>query len=93
MSEKNEPQRPFNPTQEQDERFKTHYNYLTDYRDRRNKQIDFFYKGDEERNIMDYVEDSVNRMNEKHLKPEYKEEWQNNVFDPVTRNKVIAILS
>ena len=63
------------------------------YREEKEQNVRFFNKGGLGRNIYDYVKDSVDRMNEYKLKPDWKEDWQNNVFDPITRDKLIAILS
>jgi len=63
------------------------------YEQGRNQNVRFLSKEGRDRNILDYVKDSVDRMNEFHLKPDWKEDWMQNVFDPITRNKVIAILS
>ena len=80
-------------TTAQNQRYSRYYQKFEDYKTRRNKPVHFFNKNGQDRNIISYVEDSVNRMNEYHQKPDYKEDWQNNVFDPVTRDKLIAILS
>lgn len=66
---------------------------FNEYKENRNQTVRFFNKGGQSRNIIDYVRDSVDRMNEYRLKPETKEPWQSNVYDPITRNKVITILS
>lgn len=63
------------------------------YRDNRNQTVRFLNKGGVSRNIIDYVKDGVDRVNEYHLKPDWKDDWQSNVFDPVTRNKIITVLS
>jgi hypothetical protein len=78
---------------ELDNRFFEYYNLFQDFERTRNQNIHFFNKNGQNRNIIDYVKDSVDRMNEVHLKQSWKEEWQNNVFDPITRDKLIAILS
>lgn len=87
------PQKPFNQTPEVEQRYLDHWTKFLDYEQIRNQTIRFLNKNGIDRNIIDYVLDSVDRMNEHHEKPEYKEDWQNNVFDPITRNKLIAILS
>lgn len=86
-------QKPFNDVPAVEERSREHWNLWEEFRDNRNQTVRFFNKNGQERNIIDYVRDSVDRMNEFHLKPSYKEDWQNNVFDPITRDKLISILS
>lgn len=76
-----------------DEEYANFWQKFNEYKENRNQDIRFFNKGGKSRNIIDYVKDSVDRMNEFRLKPEYKEDWQQNVFDPITRNKIITILS
>lgn len=93
MSEKTLKKTTFNDTVELDERFFKYFKLFEEYKQNRNQPVRFFNKNGESRNIIDYVRDSVDRMNEFHLKPDWKEDWQNNVFDPITRDKLIAILS
>ncbi len=68
------------------------WNTFESYRENRNQTVRFLNKDGNARNILDYVRDSVDRMNEFHAKPAYKEDWQSNTFDPITRNKIIFIL-
>lgn len=89
--QKTKPQ--YNQDEAVEQRALEYWNKFTDYKTRRDEPIRFLNKNGVQRNIIDYVRDSVDRMNEHKLKPDYKEDWQNNVFDPVTRDKVIAILS
>lgn len=86
-------QLPFNTDFTKEQRWSEHWNLFLKYRNNRNQEIRFFNKNGKPRNILDYVKDSVDRVNEYHLKPSWKEEWQSNVFDPKTRDKLIAILS
>ena len=79
----------WNPTPEQNDRYLKHYELFREYEQNRNQTFRFF----KDRTLIEYIKDSVDRMNEYALKPEYKEEWQNNTFDPVTRNKVMTVLS
>lgn len=83
----------YNQSQEAEDRFMAAWTKFEEYKENRNQSIRFFNKNGVTRNIIEYVKDSVDRMNEHHLKPEWKEDWQSNVFDPVTRNKVITVLS
>ena len=83
----------FNTDFTKEQRWSEHWNLFLKYRNNRNQEIRFFNKNGKPRNILDYVKDSVDRVNEYHLKPSWKEEWQSNVFDPKTRDKLIAILS
>lgn len=76
-----------------DEEYANFWQKWTEYKDNRNQTIRFFNKGGQSRNIIDYVKDSNDRMNEYRLKPEHKEDWQSNSYDPITRNKIITILS
>lgn len=45
------------------------------------------------RNISQYVADSQMRFNSFAPKPDWKDDWQNNVFNPITHDKLIAILA
>ena len=87
--EKEMPVIDWNPSTEQNERYLAHYKLYTEYQQNRDQTFRFF----KDRTLLDYIKDSVDRMNEYSPKPEYKEEWQNNTFDPVTRNKVMTVLS
>lgn len=90
---------PFNVNEEgkedltKEEKFLKYWNLFEDYKSSKEQDIRFFNKNGVKRNILDYVKDSVDRMNEYHEKPEHKDDWQSNVFDPITRDKLIAILS
>ena len=75
------------------ERFSELYNLFLEYKELKDQPIRFLNKNGQARSIMDYVKDGWDRMNEYQLKPSYKETWQQNIFDPKTRDKVIAILS
>lgn len=75
------------------ERFENYYELFLKYKELKDQPIRFLNKNGIARSIMDYVKDGWDRMNEYQLKPSYKEAWQNNIFDPKTRDKVIAILS
>lgn len=75
------------------ERFESYYDLWLKYKELRDQPIRFFNKNGVSRSISDYIQDSWDRMNEYQPKPSYKEDWQQNVFDPKTRDKVIAILS
>lgn len=92
------PQQPFNivdgkTDEAKEQRYRAHWLLWEKYRATKEQEVRFFNKNGVPRNIIDYVKDSVDRMNEFHLKPAHKDAWQNNVFDPITRNKLIAILS
>jgi hypothetical protein len=84
---------PFNTDIDTETRYEEHWSLFQTYEIERNKPIRFFNKNGIQRNIINYVKDSNDRMNEFHLKPSHKEDWQANTFDPITRDKVIAILS
>ena len=84
---------PFNDDIDKEDRYDEYFRLFREYEVRRNGTIRHFSKDGLDRNIINYVNDSVDRMNERKLKPSYKEDWQSNVFDPITRNKVITILS
>jgi hypothetical protein len=87
------PKANFNPQSERAEKeAREYWDLFLKYKDSKNQNIYFLNKNGIERNIYDYVNDSIDRMNEYHLKPAHKEKWQNNVFDPMTRDKVIFIL-
>ena len=83
----------FNQTIDKDKNYCNYYDLWGVYRDRRNHNIRHISKDGIERNILDYVTDSVDRMNERAMKPSWKEDYQSNLFDPITRGKVISILS
>jgi hypothetical protein len=91
--EKIKPNAQYNADLKDDAEFSSFWGKFLKYRENRNQSVRFFNKGGLSRNIIDYVKDSVDRMNEYHPKPEWKESWQSNTFDPVTRNKVITVLS
>ncbi len=76
-----------------DDEYSSFWQKWQKYRDNRNQFVRFFNKSGKPRNIIDYVKDGVDRMNEYRQKPEYKEDWQSNIYDPVTRNKIITILA
>jgi hypothetical protein len=59
-----------------DNEYSSFWQKWNEYRDMRNQHIRFFNKSGKSRNIIDYVKDAVDRMNEYRLKPEYKEDWQ-----------------
>lgn len=90
--EKKEPVQ-FNETKELDAEYSEFWSRWETYKENRNQTVRFFNKGGHARNIIDYVKDSVDRVNEYRLKPEHKEDWQANIFDPITRNKIITVLS
>lgn len=83
----------FNNTIEKEQIYTEYWTKFLDYEQTRNQEIRFFNKNGVSRNILDYVRDSIDRMNEFHEQPAHKEDWQSNVFDPITRNKLIGILS
>ncbi|HNU95506.1 MAG TPA: hypothetical protein PKK32_00870 [Candidatus Paceibacterota bacterium] len=96
MPKKEEEMKPpvqYNEDKELDAEYSEFWGRFNTYKENRNQTIRFFNKGGVARNIIDYVRDSVDRINEYSPKPEYKEDWQSNLFDPVTRNKIITILS
>lgn len=70
-----------------------YWNLFKTYQAEKEQPIRFFNKEGVQRNILDYVRDSVDRMNEYQLKQAWKEDWQANVFDGVTRNKLVSILA
>jgi len=84
---------PFNADPGKNQRYDEYYSLFQEYKDHKLQNIRFFNKGGVGRNIRDYTQDNVDRMNEYHLKPSHKEAWQANTFDPITRDKTIAILS
>jgi hypothetical protein len=83
----------FNDNQKKEERFREHWDLFLKYKQEKEQNVRFLSKFGVERNIYQYVNDSVDRMNEFHIKPAHKEPWQNNSFDPITRNKTITVLS
>ena len=83
----------YNLDQNKEDNYSKHWTKFQEYETNRNQTIRFFNKSGVSRNILDYVRDSVDRMNEYHPMPAHKEDWQSNVFDPITRNKLIGILS
>jgi len=64
-------------------------------RDQRDQGYRWFGYNDKGKflNVLQYVEESKQRINSIIEKPDYKDDWQANIFDPVTRDKFIAILS
>jgi len=82
-----------NKTQEAEDRALAMWQKFNDYKTEKEQSVRFLSKEGVSRNILDYIRDSVDRMNEYQLKSTHKEDWQSNVFDPVTRSKLISILS
>lgn len=82
-----------NSDKDKEDRAIKHWQMFLRYKEEKEQPIRFFNKEGVNRNILDYVKDSVDRMNEYQLKPSWKEDWQANVFDGVTRSKLISILS
>ena len=78
---------------QKDDRFRKYWKRFEHYKQDKEQNIRFFNKNGIQRNIYNYISDSVDSMNEFHIKPNWKEDWQNNTFDPVTRNKLITVLS
>ncbi len=76
-----------------EQRFLDHFTLWKDYEQNRNQPIRFLSKNGVNRNIIDYVNDSVDRFNEYFPKKSHKKPWQSNVFEPITRDKIIAILA
>jgi hypothetical protein len=60
-----------------------------DMREMRNKRSSFFRN----RTFLEYIEDSLKRINQYKEKPSYKKWWQANMSGSTTRNKLIGILS
>lgn len=83
----------YNDDQAAEDRFIEHQALWEKYKQNRNQTVRFLSKNGVERNIIDYVQDSVDRFNEYFPKPAHKEPWQSNVYEPITRDKIIAILS
>lgn len=57
-------------------------------RDDRNRSFEYF----DNRNLIDYINDSVERTFTNLFERDYVEDWQAQGFSPLTRNKVIAVL-
>ena len=83
----------YNSDKELDTKYSEFWSRFNRYKEHRNQTVRFLNKGGVSRNSIDYVKDSVDRMNEYHEKPEFKDDWQSNTFDPITRNKIITVLS
>ena len=77
---------------EAEQRFTDHFIKWNEYKENRDQPIRFLSKNGINRNIRDYITDSVDRFNEYFPKPSHKKDWQSNTFEPVTRDKIIAIL-
>ena len=93
MNEVEKTPAPYSENTAENAEYLEYYTKFQKYKENRNQTIRFFNKNGVARNILSYVRDSVDRMNEYHLKPAHKDDWQSNVYDPVTRNKAIAVLS
>ena len=93
MNEVEKTPAPYSENTAENAEYLEYYTKFQKYKENRNQTIRFFNKNGVTRNILSYVRDSVDRMNEYHLKPAHKDDWQSNVYDPVTRNKAIAVLS
>ncbi|MCP5375234.1 MAG: hypothetical protein H6743_03970 [Rickettsiaceae bacterium] len=86
-------QKPFNQDPEKEKRWHQAWSNFLLFEIERNQTVRFLNKEGVARNIIDYVRDSVDRMNEYNPMPAYKDDWQSNIFDPQTRNALIAILA
>ena len=78
----------FSPTNKEKEIVGRVFNLFRITADNRNLAFDYF----DGRNLKTYIEDSVKRFFTTIDKREDIEDWQARVFDPFTRNKVMAIL-
>ena len=58
-------------------------------KERRDRTTRFFRNS----NLLTYTTESVKQFIGFREKPEYKKDYQYNIFDPITRDKVMAILS
>lgn len=83
----------FNNDKTEDEQYGEHFKLFTDFQTIKNQFVRHLSKDGFERNILDYILDSTDRMNERKIKPSWKEDYQANLFEPVTRSKLISILS
>lgn len=83
----------YNDDKEADDRVLEKRILFEKYRENRDQPVRFFSKNGVQRNLIDYIQDSVDRFNEYFPKPSYKDDWQSNSFEPNTRDKLISILS
>lgn len=84
---------PFNESADANSRYEEYFKLFSDFKTTKNQMVRHLSKDGVERNILDYVLDSSDRMNERRIKPEWKEDYSSNLFDPITRGKTISILS
>jgi hypothetical protein len=82
----------YNPDPVVEERFTEHFVKWQDYRQNRDQTIRFLSKNGVNRGIKEYIRDSVDRFNEYFPKPLHKKDWQSNVYQPITRDKIMSIL-
>ena len=61
----------------------------------RDQGYEFFGYNDDNKKLtlIDYINESEKRLNSIIEKPDWKDDWQNNVFDPITREKFNAVLA
>ncbi|NQU99441.1 MAG: hypothetical protein HQ538_01775 [Parcubacteria group bacterium] len=66
------------------------YNNYDTRKDNRNRILDFwrFDSNDNARNCIDYWNDSEKRANSFSFKPEWKDDWQENIFNGITNAKI-----
>lgn len=93
MKQEEKPKAQYNKNPERDAHYAEFWTRFQRYKDHRNQTVRFFNISGTPRNIINYVKDSVDNMNNYSPKPEWKEDWQSNIFDGITRNKVVTILS
>jgi len=61
----------------------------------RDQKYEFFGLNDygESLTLSNYIAESERRINSIKYRDDYKDDWQSNTFDPVTRNKLMAIIA
>ena len=79
---------PYVPSMREQELVSQVWDKFIHARQSRDQHFEYF----DNRNLITYIEDSVKRFNTNQDEREDIEDWQARVFDPFTRNKVIAIL-
>lgn len=88
IKEAEEVHEPYQPTPKESEVVEAVFHKFRNAADHRNQKWDFF-DGDD---LITYIEDSVKRFNTNVDMREDLEDWQARVHQPMTRNKVMAIL-
>jgi hypothetical protein len=79
---------PFNPSEKEEQIVSDVFFRFRESADSRNRNFEYF----DGLNLIEYIEDSVQRFNTNIFERDDMEDWQAAVNDPFTRNKVLTVL-